>query len=175
MSRSGPAQLLLGEWACLGLLCETPRHGFAVAAQLKADGDIGRVWALSRPLTYRSLDQLVERGLARPVTNEPGNAGPNRTVLGPTPTGRRMFRQWLATPVEHLRDVRSELLLKLLLADRCDLDLTPMLVTQRQRVARQVETLAAHRADDVVGLWRHESSQATLRFLDALLADEATT
>ena len=32
--------MLLGEWACLGILAEAPAHGFAVAARLKPDGDI---------------------------------------------------------------------------------------------------------------------------------------
>jgi DNA-binding PadR family transcriptional regulator len=168
MTRTGPAQLLLGEWACLGLLCESSRHGFAIAALLKPDGEIGRVWSLSRPLTYRALDQLVERGLVRPVVEEPSDAGPNRTVLAATPAGRRMFRRWVASPVEHLRDVRSELLLKLLLAERSGIDVTAMVAAQRARVAEQVAALAARRDDDVVGLWRHESSSAALRFLDAL-------
>ncbi len=169
MTRTGPARLLLGEWACLGLLCESPRHGFAIAALLKPDGELGRVWALSRPLTYRALDQLVERGLARPIAEEPGMAGPNRTVLAPTPTGRRALQRWLVLPVEHLRDLRSELLLKLVLAERLGVDVTAMLVEQRQHVADQVAALATRRDLDVVGLWRHESSLAAMRFLDALL------
>ena len=65
MSRSAPDALLLGEWACLGVLYAGPAHGFAVAARLKPAGDVGRVWSLSRPLTYRSLDQLAGRGYVR--------------------------------------------------------------------------------------------------------------
>ncbi len=76
VTRSG---LLLGEWACLGLLLDAPAHGFSIAAQLRPDTEIGRIWSLSRPLTYRSLSQLAERGLVRPVGSEPGSAGPNRT------------------------------------------------------------------------------------------------
>ena len=54
MPRTTAEQLLLGEWACLGVLYQGPMHGFAIASRLKPDGDIGRVWSLSRPLTYRS-------------------------------------------------------------------------------------------------------------------------
>jgi hypothetical protein len=39
------------------------------------------------------------------------------------------------TPVAHLRDVRSELLLKLVLADICGIDVSAMLEKQRERVA----------------------------------------
>ena len=44
-------------------LPSAPTHGFAIAAQLKPSGDLGRVWSLSRALTYRSLEQLANRGL----------------------------------------------------------------------------------------------------------------
>ena len=53
-------QPLLGEWACLGIIYPTPTHGFAVAARLKPAGDVGRVWSLSRPLTYRCLELLAD-------------------------------------------------------------------------------------------------------------------
>ena len=54
-----------GSGRASGILYQGPTHGFAVAARLKPDGDIGRVWSLSRPLTYRSLDAADLRG-ARP-------------------------------------------------------------------------------------------------------------
>ena len=167
-------ELLLGEWACLGLLCAEPSHGFAIAAQLRPDAEIGRIWSVSRPLTYRSLDQLGDRGLIHPIGSEPGHAGPNRTILAPTRSGRARLRRWLGTPVEHLRDLRSELLLKIALADRCDIALGDMLRLQRTRLDTQAEALAAAAFDDggavadTVALWRYEASRAGLRFLDQL-------
>jgi DNA-binding PadR family transcriptional regulator len=164
--------LLLGEWACLGILYAGPSHGFAIAARLKPEGDIGRVWSMSRPLTYRSLEQLTARGFVHAVGEEPGIAGGNRTILAATRTGRARLRTWLATPVMHLRDLRSELLLKLVLADLCGIDPAMLLVEQRAVVERRVEILArdADGGDDpdVVALWRAESSRAALRFLRRL-------
>ena len=84
VSRTTEQKLLLGEWACLGILYPAPTHGFAIAARLKPGTDIGRVWSLSRPLTYRSLDQLSSRGFVREVGEEPGIAGGNRTILAAT-------------------------------------------------------------------------------------------
>jgi PadR family transcriptional regulator AphA len=175
VARTGEHQLLLGEWACLGILYPRPAHGFAVAARLKPEGDIGRVWSLSRALTYRSLDQLTLRGFVQPVGEEPGIAGGNRTILAATRTGRARLRSWLTTPVPHLRDLRSELLLKLVLAEQCGVDVGPMLVAQRERIQAMADGFA-ERADDtegidVVALWRDEASHASLRFLDRLLAD----
>ena len=170
--RTTEQQLLLGEWACLGILYPAPNHGFAVAARLKPSGDVGRVWSMSRPLTYRSLDQLSTRGYIQPVGEEPGIAGGNRTILAATRTGRAQLRKWLATPVAHLRDLRSELLLKLVLADICGVDVGAMLRRQRNDIEQMAAALARQIDEsdplDVVALWRGESSQAALRFVDRL-------
>ena len=167
-------ELLLGEWACLGVLYEGRTHGFAIASTLRPGGELGRIWTLSRALTYRSLDQLLQRDLIRSVGEEPGIAGGNRTLLEATRSGRAELRRWLSAPVEHLRDLRSELLLKLVIAERCAIDVTPMLERQRAIVAA-LATVLGDGTDgtdgtfDVVALWRHETSDAALRFLDRLL------
>lgn len=161
-------ELLLGEWACLGVLCQGPTHGFAVAGRLKPDGDLGRVWTMSRPLTYRALDQLVAKDCAHTVGEEPGIAGGNRTILGPTRRGRRRFREWVVTPVEHLRDLRSELLLKLVLAEAIGIPTAPLVAAQRAVVGERAAALGDPDPTDVVALWRHESAQAAVRFLARL-------
>ena len=172
MARTTEQQLLLGEWACLGILYPGPTHGFAIAARLKPGGDIGRVWSLSRALTYRSLEQLANRGFIRAIGEEPGIAGGTRTILAATRSGRAQLRSWLNTPVVHLRDLRSELLLKLIVADLCDVTIGAMLDRQRAHIEEVAEALALQvEVDDpvdVVDLWRQESSQAALRFLDRL-------
>ena len=173
MSRTRDEELLLGECASLGILYTGPTHGFAIAARLKPTGDVGRVWSLSRPLTYRALEQLAARGFVHAIGEEPGIAGGNRTILAATRSGRAHLRKWLNTPVQHLRDLRSELLLKLVIADICGIDITAMLQRQRDHIEQLADVLreqtkndSGHR--DVVALWRSESSQAALRFLDAL-------
>ena len=68
----------------------------------------------------------------------------------------------------HLRDLRSELLLKLVIAEQCGIDVLPMLQRQRERVAAIAGALDAQAADaepDVVTLWRNESSDMALRFI----------
>ncbi len=172
MQRNNPDDLLLGEWACLGVLYPSPLHGFAIAAHLTPGADIGRVWSLSRPLTYRSLDQLVARGFVVPIAQEPGLAGPNRTVLAATRAGRSQFRGWVRTPVEHLRDLRSELLLKLVLASHCSIDVADMLAAQLEHTSRLSQALRSDLARsgpvDPVALWRSESADAAVRFLQRL-------
>ena len=173
VARTTEQQLLLGEWACLGILYPAPTHGFAIAARLKPGGDVGRVWSLSRALTYRSLEQLAVRGYIQPVGEEPGIAGGNRTILAATRTGRAQLRKWLATPVMHLRDLRSELLLKLIVAEICEIDITRMLELQHTHISEMTDAISeqiAEQPGDVVALWRSESSNAALRFLDRLRA-----
>lgn len=172
--RTTEQQLLLGEWACLGILYPAPCHGFAIAARLKPTGDVGRVWSLSRALTYRALDQLTARGYVHALGEEPGIAGGNRTILAATRAGRAQLRKWLNTPVVHLRDLRSELLLKLIIADICAIGIGPMLERQHAHIEQLAESIAGQVGDelpiDVVDLWRNESSQAALRFLTRLQA-----
>jgi PadR family transcriptional regulator AphA len=169
MARVRTEGLLVGEWACLGLLAEAPSHGFAVAKRLAPDGDVGRVWSLSRPLTYRAMGILSARGFIEAVGEEPGTAGGPRTIYAVTKAGRASLRRWLAEPVAHQRDVRSELLLKLVLCGIAGVEAAPLIAAQREAFAPMATTLAGEarrHPDDPVMLWRAESSRAVARFLD---------
>ena len=172
--RADERDLLLGEWACLGILVQAPAHGFAVAARLKPEGDIGRVWSLSRALTYRALDHLRERGLIRAVGEEPGIAGGSRTVLAPTRSGVALLRKWYGTPVAHLRDLRSELLLKLVLAEQNGADVGVLLERQQEQIRDMTTRILRQCSDsdefDVVALWRIEAADAADRFLQRVRA-----
>lgn len=172
MSRSSrvESELLLGEWACLGVVAEGPTHGFAVAARLKVDGDIGRIWSLTRPLTYRAIDQLLSIDYIEAVREEQGVAGGNRTVLRITRSGRAALKRWLAEPTTHLRDLRSEFLLKLTLCEALGVDFRVLVRQQRAVVNRTLKGLRTIKpADrDHVTVWRIESAEAARRFLDQL-------
>jgi PadR family transcriptional regulator AphA len=162
--------LSLNEWAVLGVLVDRPRHGYDVAAELGRSAPIGDAWRLTRPLVYRALERLEALGLAEPRRTEPGDAGPPRTVYGPTRRGRAALRRWLTTPVEHLRDVRSALLLKLVLLDRLGLDRTELIEAQRAAFSPLIERLDDRPpADRVTALWRHHSAAAAAAFLDDLV------
>ena len=81
--------------------------------------------------------------------------------LAAFPVGR-----WLDRPVEHVRDVRTELLVKLALRDRAGLDRVPLLAAQRDRFAPTLAALTTPRPDDdLVDVWRRESARAVDRFL----------
>lgn len=168
-------ELTAGEWALLALLDERPAHGFALARAMALTGEVGRVWAVRRPLVYRAIETLQRLGLVRPVATLPSEAGPQRTILETTPPGREALAAWLGQPVSHVRDTRSLLMLKLLFLSRRQADLAPLLRAQRERFAVQAVRLAAA-ADAVEGfdrsllLWRMHTTTAAIRFSDELLA-----
>jgi PadR family transcriptional regulator AphA len=100
------------------------------------------------------------------IGEEPGTAGGNRTVVAVTRSGRAALRAWCRTPVHHLRDLRSELLLKLVVAEVNDIDTTALVSAQRLIVDEFVKANRGSR--DVVTVWRHEMALAAKRFLDSM-------
>jgi PadR family transcriptional regulator AphA len=175
VARTAP-ELSPGEWAVLAFVADAPTHGFAVAKALAADGEVGRVWTLPRPLVYRALDTLQAASLVEPRRVEQGN-GPKRTIVATTRRGRRLVDAWLEQPVEHVRDVRSQLLLKLLFLDRAGRDPSPLLRAQLDELAVLEQALAPKAAqaegfDRTLALWRLESARAATRALKKLLSAE---
>jgi DNA-binding PadR family transcriptional regulator len=166
MPRAQLPDLDLPEWLTLSLLCEGMTHGWAVVRELSPDGEIGNVWTVNRPRVYRAVEALVAAGLAVERGRAPGE-GAARAVLAPTPAGRRAATRWLARPVEHVRDVRSELLAKLLLLGRSGAPTRALLAAQRAALGENLETLTRARPRTPVELWRRESARAVQRFLDA--------
>ena len=163
-------------WAVLGAVAEGPTHGFAVAQLLAADGELGRVWTVRRPMVYRELDKLVQLHLVVEGATERSGQGPARTIVEATPAGRTALRRWLVEPVQHVRDVRSALLLKLAFLARADADPRALLTAQRARFEPQLAGLeqARDRAEGferTIAQWRLANSRATLEFIDTTLAD----
>jgi DNA-binding PadR family transcriptional regulator len=172
---TGLQQPSLGAWAVLAVLCEGDTHGWALVRAMTPDGDIGRVWSIRRALVYRTIEMAVEAGLAERAGAEPGMRGSSRTLLRVTPTGRQAVAEWLGEPVDHVRDLRSGLLLKLLFLQRSGLDRAPLLRAQRAVLAEALAALEAHTSDDspadvTVRAFRLETARAGVRFVDGELA-----
>ncbi len=162
--------LSLSDLVVLCLLVEQPQHGFAVARELRPDSGIGQVWTVHRPLVYRAIEHLLGAGLVEPTHQEPGAQGPSRTIYRATRKGRDRARQWLARPVAHPRDARTELLVKFMLLARTGRPLAPLARTQLDRFQPLLERLdatagAAEGSDQVVAWWRVESLRATTTVL----------
>jgi DNA-binding PadR family transcriptional regulator len=161
----------------LGVLCEQPRHGFALARELAPESDLGAIWTVRRPLVYRAIDHLVTLGLAEPRAVEPGTQGPDRTVMAATRSGRARLARWLDDPVAHPRDVRTELLAKLALRVRRGEPVAPLAQEQLRRFGDVREGVAQKRqAGEGIGRltmqWRVSANEAIVSFLEAVIRDE---
>jgi PadR family transcriptional regulator AphA len=170
-----PPPLSLAEWIVLALIAEQPRHGFAVATLTAADGDVGRAWQVPRPIVYRAMATLGRHALIDIAATEPGGRGPQRSVYAATAAGTHAVRRWLRSPVQHVRDTRSELLVKLALLDRRGWSRRPLITAQRKVFSRrEADLLAQLRGEDGFGrvlvTWRLESARGALRFLDGVAA-----
>jgi len=167
------APLSLAEWTVLVLLSQQPAHGFAIAQLTEPGGELGRIWRIPRPLVYRAIGRLLDGVLVTPVSVEPG-LGPQRTIYTVTPEGRRAAQQWLSTPVEHVRDIRSHLLLKLALLHRAGCDPADLLNRQRAALDPIAQAIEAKQADldgfDAILLaWRRATAVAALAFIDDII------
>ena len=126
------------------------------------------------PLVYRALAQLRDASLTEDRGTSASDAGPARTTLGATKRGRSAFRRWRAGTVEHVRDLRSELMLKLLFHQRAGLDSTPLLREQARLLAGTERALEQRLAstegfDRTLVLWRLSVARAALSFVESLL------
>jgi len=180
-SRSdGERTLSLLELTILGLLATRPQHGFALSKELELGGEIGNVYSAHRPAIYRALSVLDSLGLVEDVATERSTRGPSRTLKQATSRGRDEVLVRVDEPVTHMRNVHTELLVKLALRDRLGLDSAEFL-------RRQIEVLEPlheeiHKVDPcdlskgferVWSTWRWEHSDAIMEFLHRIAEDAA--
>jgi len=121
---------------------------------------------------------LDERGLIEAIGHEPGLRGPSRTIFRATEEGRSELERWLAEPVDHVREIRSLFLLKLILLERAGLDPKALLEAQRVQVEPAVRTLEerlseSEGTEQILVRFRLESTRAVLHFIDSLLVRHA--
>jgi PadR family transcriptional regulator AphA len=116
----------------------------------------------------------MDLGLIASAGEEPAERGPIRYLVKITRSGGAAAESWQHRPVQHTRDIRSELLVKLALLHRSGTDPHDLLVAQRALLVPIVDALRDRAAsaagfDRTLMLWRYETASATIRFLDALV------
>ena len=166
--------MALAEWTVLVLLSQRPAHGFAVSQLTAPDGELGRIWRIPRPVVYRAIGRLLDAGFITPESVEPG-LGPQRTIYTVTPQGREAAEEWLHTPVEHVREIRSQLLIKLALLHRAGRDPAGLLARQRAVLDPIAQAVQAQQGrldgfDAILLAWRRATAAAAIGFLDEIAA-----
>jgi DNA-binding PadR family transcriptional regulator len=173
---AGGHRLSLAEWLVLCLVREKPTYGLVIAGLLGRNGSLGQIWSVPKATVYRALQRLEHLGLIRPRGKQRASrGGPARTLMEATPAGRAAAQAWLSTPVEHARDVRSELMVKLALLDRAGADSQALVRAQLARLLPVAAALddqlrAATGFEHTLVLWRHEAMTAAIAFLTVLAA-----
>jgi DNA-binding PadR family transcriptional regulator len=170
-------ELTPNELCVLALLVERPAHGWGLADTLSRNGELGQIWAVARPLVYTTLRRLETEGYIETAGIERGNRGPHRVVYRPTARGAKAAREWLLEPVEHVRDIRSLFLLKVVLLQRAGVDPEPLLVAQRAVLVPFVAWLEAQvdeggdeaPGEMTVAAFRLETASGIMRFIDEQL------
>ena len=106
-------------------------------------------------------------GFVKRASRKSGDGG-DRVILSPTTAGKKKARAWLDEPINHVRDVRTELLVKLILRGRAGLSNTEFVAEQRRRFMDVLDALTSNRSHDLVDVWRAESARSVMRFLEEL-------
>lgn len=160
-----PPELSLEQGASLALIRHGVTHGYAIASWFRPDGVVGAVRTVSRPAVYRELATLERLGL---VVAREERAARQQVVrrLALSPAGTKVAAAWIDAPVEHLRDVRDELLAKLQLREAFGMPTTAFVRRQRARIGPLIDALVSNTESSVVASWRREQARAVMRFLD---------
>jgi PadR family transcriptional regulator AphA len=151
--------------ASLVLVSQGVGHGYDVARHFAPEGSLGAVLTHSRPVVYRAIKQLESMGLIT-SSEAVGVRGQLKWTLACTAAGRRAAREWLTSPVQHLRDMRSEFFVRLLLMQHAGENMRDFVRAQRAALEPRTTSLLANTGRDPVSLWRREQARAALRFLD---------
>lgn len=117
--------------AVLGLLYESPRHGYELYRQYSRDTGLGVVWKVKRSHFYAILGRMSLRGLVAMEVFEQENFPP-RKVYRLTEEGLRVFREWMTSPVTDSRSFRLDFPAKLFFARRIDRAAAGRLLAEQQ-------------------------------------------
>lgn len=122
------------EYPVLAILARCPAHGYDICLRLSEE--IGSIWRLSKSNIYALLVRLERDGL---VTHERvGQENlPAKNIFKLTEKGMEVYRDWITTPVRHVRDMRLEFLTKLWCAQQMGDESQIVLLKEQLAVCRE--------------------------------------
>jgi DNA-binding PadR family transcriptional regulator len=103
------------EYVLLGILEQSPIHGYDLYKKITSFDAISLVWNIKQSQLYALLERLEAEGLIL-STLIPGDSHPDRKQFHITSVGRQTFYAWRNSPVQHGRDIRMEFLAKMYFA-----------------------------------------------------------
>lgn len=164
--------ITLIEATCLALISQGSTHGYDIAKRFHPDGDIGEIFTQTNPVVYRALKSLEAAHLVK-STDALGVRKQLKFALSMTAEGGRVLNNWLNAPSMHIRDLRSEFLVKLHLRGLAGIKQQKFIVLQREALGNVLSHLLADPSRSAVAIWRREQARAVARFLDELAGEES--
>ncbi|MCL4231255.1 MAG: PadR family transcriptional regulator [Dehalococcoidia bacterium] len=162
--------LLPGEYAVLSLLSLRAMHGYEMMCFLEDEGLLS-ICPLEQSTLYTYLRNVEARGLVD-WTEERVGLRPPRKIYRLTDSGRDVIGAWLRQPVERMREVRLEFLLKLFFLAESDLKAHSRLLADQIRVCEAYLAGLDRRQqltefDRLVVQSKRSAAEATLGWLKA--------
>jgi len=121
------------EISILGLLIESPAHGYQLNKMITELSDIGVIWRIKIANLYAILKKLENAGYLGSETYRENNR-PARNKYFLTEAGRELFMQWIRSPVKRGRDFRIIFLMKLFFAYCQGIEIARNLVTAQKEI-----------------------------------------
>jgi PadR family transcriptional regulator, regulatory protein AphA len=103
------------ELTLLGVLNQTPMHGYDLFKAVCALDGFGLIWKIKQSALYALLDKLETRGLLK-GNIIPGENHPSRREFRLTPAGKRALDAWVDSPVDSVRNMRQDFFARLYFA-----------------------------------------------------------
>lgn len=123
------------EYLVLGSLMSGERHGYEIIQFLGSTLDA--TWRMSTSQLYVLLKRLQQEGWLSSRSKIQASR-PSKRIFNLTIGGRKAFLDWLAAPVEHVRDFRMEFLCKMFFFDHLSLPGAKDLVEEQIRVLERL-------------------------------------
>jgi PadR family transcriptional regulator, regulatory protein AphA len=164
-----------GEYALLGLLRLSPRHGYDLLNEFRPEADLGEALRIDLSNLYAALKRLERQGLVESEVQLAGSRPP-RNVYDLTDRGRAEFERWLLEPVRHNREIRLDFILKLYFVPRIAPERLGDLIArqfaaafeQQNRLANELKSHPAGSFGWVLRQMRLTAVQATIAWLEEL-------
>lgn len=104
------AQRNPADYPILGVLAHSPSHGYDLCRELRKR--LGEIWTLRNSHVYALLAGMERDGLLEHERVDQ-ETRPAKKVYRITDAGRKIFLDWVRSPVDNVRDIRLEFLAKL--------------------------------------------------------------
>lgn len=103
--------------AVLGFLIDHEKHGYDLFKEISQPDGFGSIYSIKIGRLYALLNKSEASGYVSSKISADGNRPPKKIFLI-NPAGKKIFEEWMNTPVKHGREIRTFLLMKIFFAEK---------------------------------------------------------